>query len=428
MKALKLKSFLLVLIVAFALTGCANDQIIDETDEFNIELDKSINSSKQSEQEAIAGPEYSNNELVIQYANHITTERQKQAVRNRHNVVSYERCNCDIDSIELWRFSEDDGIDIEEREEAARDDEDIDLEEFNYYIPLGEDDTFVNPQPNPLLLANLTNFESSNITIAVLDTGVDYTNPLFSTPFLHHIEDIDRCKYETVYDDFDYSNNPNANLMDTQGHGTEVTGIIYKILVDKGVKFDILPIKVFDEDGKTSSFKITCGLQFARDNNVDIINTSFGWYRTPIDFIRQEYQNSHGTEQILTVASAGNSGINTDSDDFAHYPSNQGYNHIISVAGLNEESNGLWKYSNYGRAMTHVTAKAVNIESIVNPGTYISGTSFSAPIVTARASILFTEGVLVQDALFTSVVNSGIPLNSLEGYIKYPVYIDGLND
>lgn len=140
-------------------------------------------------------------------------------------------------------------------------------------------------------------FYGTDIKIAVIDTGVDYTHP-----------DIFGFGPDgKVIGGFDFIENDNSP-QDTNGHGTEVTGIIAANGKIKGVapEAKILAYRVSDTGESVSSDLIVKAILRAIEDDADIINLSLGVNRTNDkieDAINQAVKNG-----IVVVAAAGNSG------------------------------------------------------------------------------------------------------------------------
>ena len=145
--------------------------------------------------------------------------------------------------------------------------------------------------------ANESGFDGTGITIAVIDTGVDYNHPdLFGLG--------DQGKVIGGYDYIDKDSTP----FDTSGHGTEVTGIIAADGQLKGIapKSKILAYRVSDDGNSVSSDLIIKAIEQAIVDGADIINISLGINRTnqKID----NAVNKANDEGILVVTAAGNNG------------------------------------------------------------------------------------------------------------------------
>ncbi len=145
-------------------------------------------------------------------------------------------------------------------------------------------------------------YDGNGIKIAIIDTGVDYNHPdLFGFG-----------PDGKVIGGFDFIENDNFPL-DTNGHGTEVAGIIAADGVLKGIvpKAKILSYRVSDTGNSVSSDLIVRAIDRAVQDNADIINISLGVNRTNDkieDAINRAINNG-----IVVVAAAGNSGPDSES-------------------------------------------------------------------------------------------------------------------
>ncbi len=145
--------------------------------------------------------------------------------------------------------------------------------------------------------ANESGFDGTGITIAVIDTGVDYNHPdLFGLG--------DQGKVIGGYDYIDKDSTP----IDTSGHGTEVAGIIAADGQLKGIapKSKILAYRVSDDGNSVSSDLIIKAIEQAIVDGADIINISLGINRT-----NQKIDNAVNKaidQGILVVTAAGNNG------------------------------------------------------------------------------------------------------------------------
>ncbi len=140
-------------------------------------------------------------------------------------------------------------------------------------------------------------FYGKGIKVAVIDTGVDYTHP-----------DIFGFGPDgKVIGGFDFIENDNSP-QDTNGHGTEVAGIIAANGKIRGVapEAKILAYRVSDTGESVASDLIVKAILRAIEDDADIINLSLGVNRTNDkieDAINQAVKSG-----IVVVAAAGNSG------------------------------------------------------------------------------------------------------------------------
>ena len=122
--------------------------------------------------------------------------------------------------------------------------------------------------------------------IAILDTGVDYTHPdLEANIWINEAElngvegyDDDGNGYVDDIRGWDFINIDNAPLDDNM-HGTHVAGIAGAVgnngIGIAGLAWDVklMPIKVFQSTGVSSSITIAEGVEYASNNGATIINT-----------------------------------------------------------------------------------------------------------------------------------------------------------
>jgi len=158
-------------------------------------------------------------------------------------------------------------------------------------------------------------------------------------------------------------------------HGTLTAGVIAGVAPDS----TIMPLRVFDNAGKTDVFSVGKAIRYAVNNGARVINLSFG--------MSQSYnviQNSlafAASRNVVVIASAGN--LNTQTPQFPASVSS-----VISVASTDQVDKKA-SFSNYGTKV-YITAPGVNIISAYPGGLYgmVSGTSFSAPIVAAETALI----------------------------------------
>ena len=140
-------------------------------------------------------------------------------------------------------------------------------------------------------------YYGKNIKVAIIDTGVDYTHPdIFGLGL--------NGKIIGGYDFVENDDTP----QDTNGHGTEVTGIIAASGAMRGIapEVKILAYRVSDTGNLVSSDLIVRAIQRAVQDDADIINLSLGVNKTN-DKI-EDAINDAVRKGVVVVAAAGNSG------------------------------------------------------------------------------------------------------------------------
>ncbi|MBK1811136.1 S8 family serine peptidase [Clostridium sp. YIM B02505] len=249
-----------------------------------------------------------------------------------------------------------------------------DLNNVSYKINnISVNDSYLSSQwyINNLNILNALDYNSgSNITVAVVDTGIDYNH-----------EDL----ANKVIGGIDYTGTGSYN--DNEGHGTHVAGTIAAISNNgKGVtgiapSTKLLAVKVLDENGDGDTLSISQGIIWAADHGAKIINLSLG--SASPDQILKSSINYASSKGIILVAAAGNDGLKN-----IYYPA--AYDNVLSVGATNE-SNELASFSNFGDKIDLV-APGVNILSTVpsfyNNYEYMSGTSMATAVASGQFAIL----------------------------------------
>ncbi len=372
-----------------------------------------------------------NQEMIVKY-DAGTTENQKQILRNQYQVISTKTCECADPTLELWIVpGAGNGVPtIEDRIHGAKSSSGIEESEGNpdfSITPSTTSMTFGNPD----LTIALTKIVpvNNNVTIAVMDTGIAYDYFGFNAPFLYNSSNNPKpCLEDGMQDYFgwDFVNQDNDPFDDHyNSHGTSVSYIISKTLTENNVPHQILPIKVFNRNGTASYFDILCGYRYAINNNdVDIINMSFGLYSYNSDLLDSFIDDS--SDKVLITASAGNESVNTD--NILHYPSGFDADNIIATAALsnNEQATfNLANFSNYGPITVDVAAIGENIPFYTNPNEFvlISGTSYANAYMSAHAGIIYEMGMTIEDhlraTLESTIYNSNLSQLKYSSYINY---------
>ncbi|WP_165894972.1 S8 family peptidase [Tepidibacillus fermentans] len=212
---------------------------------------------------------------------------------------------------------------------------------------------------------------TSDITIAILDTGIDLEHPDLKANVVDGINLLDR----------------NAKPQDDNGHGTNVAGIVAAVgnnsMGIAGItwKAKLMPVKVLDKKGEGDSFLVGQGIRYAVDHGAKIILLSLGEpVYTPFMKEAVDYAQS---KNVLIVAASGNEG------DQLNYPA--AFSNVLSVGAVNQNDQHA-RYSNYGQQLD-VVAPGDNIYTTELGGGYTtnSGTSMAAPQVAGLAALLYQK-------------------------------------
>jgi thermitase len=218
-----------------------------------------------------------------------------------------------------------------------------------------------------------TTQSSSNVKIAVIDTGVDYNHPDLSGKVIKGADFVD--------DD----NDP----IDENEHGTHVAGIA-AANTNNGVgiaglapKASILAVRVLDADGSGSLDDVAQGIRYAADQGAQVINLSLGGSIGSQTL--QDAVNYAWNKGSVVVAAAGNSGVALPS-----YPAY--YSNAIAVAATDQNDQKA-SFSNFG-TWVDIAAPGVDIYSTTPNNQYasFSGTSMASPVVAGVAGLLAAQG------------------------------------
>ncbi|MGH2971720.1 MAG: S8 family serine peptidase [Gaiellaceae bacterium] len=222
------------------------------------------------------------------------------------------------------------------------------------------------------------------VIVAVLDTGVDATQP-----------------------DLAGAVRPEINLIsgstvtgDDNGHGTAVAGVI-AALANNGVggagvcaACSILPIKVMGSNGNGDLATVAAGIVRAADMHARVIDLSLGGPQG-LDALQQavSYAMSKGA---IVIAAAGNSGQATP-----FFPAN--YPGVISVAGSNQADH-LYGWSEHGTWIA-VSAPGCNVAPLLHGGYgQFCGTSSATPLVAGLAGIMVAAHPSVTNTRVASAI------------------------
>lgn len=210
---------------------------------------------------------------------------------------------------------------------------------------------------------------SSDVIVAIIDTGIMYTHPDLEANIWintgeipgNGIDDDGNGYIDDVYgwDFVDSDNNP----MDFNGHGTHCAGTIAGVGNNgagiAGVMWDakIIPVRVLDTQGYGTVHHSIAAIKYATQMGADVISCSFGGAEGS-----QAYVDAIRASPALMVCAAGNEGSNNDV--FPMFPASYNSPNVIAVAAVDNQDNPAF-FSNYGSISVHVAAPGVGILSTV---------------------------------------------------------------
>ncbi|HEX7077085.1 MAG TPA: S8 family serine peptidase [Candidatus Eisenbacteria bacterium] len=238
---------------------------------------------------------------------------------------------------------------------------------------------------------------SSQVIVAIVDTGVDLTHPdlvgnLYTNPgeIPGNELDDDGDGYVDDVHGFDFANF-DGDPTDDNGHGTHVAGIIGAVgsngIGISGVawRVQLLPLKFLDRTGTGTTGDAIDAIEYAISHGAAIINASWGGGAFS-EALRMALGEAND-QGVLFVAASGNQGV--DNDQFPNWPSNYDVPNVIAVAST-DRVDGLSQFSNYGATTVDLAAPGSDILSTLKDGAYgvMSGTSMAAPHVSGALALL----------------------------------------
>jgi hypothetical protein len=240
------------------------------------------------------------------------------------------------------------------------------------------------------------------VTVAVIDTGLDYRNPNLKPEniWINPSPGSDRAHPGDVigWNFVARHNNP----VDDVGHGTFVSGLIVAV----NPRAQILPIKALDAFGSGLDSAVGRAVVYAVRRGARVINLSVG--RQGLTEVHQDVVDYARSRGVVVVVAAGNEGksladytpggvagalvvASTDQNDRKPPFGNWGQNVSLAAPGVDIVSlRAAWTdfilVASGGKEYRPG-------ENIVGPDGWhyrASGTSFSAPFVAGAASLLFS--------------------------------------
>lgn len=255
----------------------------------------------------------------------------------------------------------------------------------------------------------------SNITIAILDSGVDLDHPDLQANIVPG--------YDYVYED----SIPN----DTYSHGTHVAGIAAGIgnnsIGIAGVSWSakIMPVQVLDNGGGGNEDDVAEGIYHAVSNGAQIINLSLGGSRFDSDtgqFLTCEQRFPTMSNAIQTALDNGVLVVAASGNAYGPVYCPAAIDGVIAVGSTNRYD-GRPSYSNYGPELDIAApgGDSYDIDSTMPGGGYGGkhGTSMATPYVSGLAALLWSMAPsLTDEQVFDLIKDNAVDLGAT-GWDQY---------
>lgn len=286
--------------------------------------------------------------------------------------------------------------------------------------------------------STLNNYRGDKIKVGVIDSGIYYDHEDFNNGSInansryYKYSTTDSKWYYYSYDKY------KTELKDTFHHGTEVASTIASAINSLG-GVGIAPnveLYIFKVSNSANGYEIgaiQCALKDAADLKLDVVNMSIQSYEHAVTYGSSYQGASTGCSTqfsyyineayeagVMLVSASGN--FNTDEPS---YPASN--DHVISVGSLEKYSyDTKASYSNYGQYVDLVAPGYVNVATNTDKNAYktISGTSFSAPLVTGAIALYKQKNPTatpsqIEEALYAScdkIDDSSSPYTNWAGH------------
>lgn len=247
------------------------------------------------------------------------------------------------------------------------------------------------------------------VSIAIIDTGVDYSHEKLKARFVRGEEG-----YDFVTD--------TEGPMDRNGHGTHVAGIVAgEDGFGVAEKSTLYSVRVLDENGTGREADLIAGIEWCISKGIDIVNMSLG---SPVASSALEeicdYAWQHG---LMLVAAAGNDGYGPN------YPAALG-DSVIAVAAV-DKSLAHPDFSNIYET-NDISAPGVEIFSTYPNNDYVNltGTSMASPHVAGSLALAksISSQADLEEVMKETARGLGVPEEFGAGLIrvdKMATYLSG---
>ncbi len=282
---------------------------------------------------------------------------------------------------------------------------------------------------------------SSEIIIAVIDTGVGFNHPdLQGNLWINQAEqdgeagvDDDGNGYVDDIYGYDFINK-DSDPTDGHGHGTHCAGVIAAGHDNGGIKgvmsnAKIMGLKFLGDNGSGTTAGAIEAINYAVNNGAHILSNS--WGGGPKSQALEDAIIAANDKGIFFVAAAGNS--RNDNDQYDTFPANYDVDNVISVGAMDGRGRKA-SFSNYGKESVDVFAPGWSILSTVKNSGYkkMSGTSMATPFVSGILGLALshsdTRNVLDLKQLLidTTVKNRSLGNLSVGGRVDAFKFISNL--
>lgn len=248
----------------------------------------------------------------------------------------------------------------------------------------------------------LEHYRGDSVKVGIIDSGINYDHEDFLVSGSRKVKgDSKYYAYQSSsWVPYKASQHGYSYINDTLGHGTNVAATVAAAINSVGgtglaPNVELYVYKVTNSNNGYEFGAIQNALMDAKTLGLDVINMSFQSYEHAVSYNGSSMGASSGCSTILSyylnqaynagitlVGAAGNYNTNEPS-----YPGSN--DHVINVGSLNQTGTDKAGFSNYGSTIDLVAPGYVHVADKGTSSSYkdTSGTSFSAPLVTAAIAL-----------------------------------------
>jgi subtilisin family serine protease len=256
---------------------------------------------------------------------------------------------------------------------------------------------------------------SSDVIIAVIDSGIDYLQPdLVENMWVNTGEipdngiDDDGNGYIDDIHGYDF-HQVDSDPSDAYGHGTHCAGTIAgrgnNGLGVTGVSWQakLMACRFLSASGSGWTSDAIEAINYAVANGAKVLSNSWGGGGYS-ESLKAAIENARDNG-VLFIAAAGNNG--QDNDAIPHYPSSYNVSNVLAVAAT-DHNDALATFSNYGDESVHLAAPGVSILSTVPYHETIFYEDFQGAILPGfEGTQMMPEGPANRWGTINNVVNPG---------------------
>jgi len=342
-------------------------------------------------------------QLIVEFEDKNAQQRYEQEYLWPGSGIRADACDCNR-LLYLWQFPNENitydvFIDINTKTENQGESAVVDGG-FNNIVELDSIPTF----RRWTWTGDYSGAYKDSVLVFLLDSGTDTQN-WNATPYMIDEAPIDSCYEINAAPGYDYTdtlNSINTDFRDSLGHGTFG---MRSIAEDSDfMDLQVVPLKIFNQQGQGTLFNFVCALYHAIDHGADIINISAGYSGTPSDILESAVAFAQ-QKDVFIVTAAGND--TTDIDIRPQYPAYYakidtlitedtmlitGYDNVISVASMSP-TNDLSGFSNYGKKAVTLAAYGEDMAGHLHTGELVSrsGSSIATYYVTRQLASVIAE-------------------------------------